>query len=97
LTVDNQPPTARLLTPLPGDEFTAGPDESLVIQAEADDNLSLARVVFYVDGIAVNTATVPPYSTRWTLAGAGPHNLHVRAFDAAGNFVDSERVTIVVK
>ncbi len=97
VTVDNQAPTARVLTPLAGAEFTAGEDESLVIQAEADDNLSLARVIFYVDGIAITTASVPPYSTRWPIAGVGPHNLHVRAYDAAGNFTDSERVTILVK
>ena len=97
VTVDNQPPTARLLTPLPGDAFTAEDDESVVIQAEAEDNLSLASVVFHVDGVPVGTATVAPYSTRWRIAGVGPHTVHVRAFDAAGNFVDSERVTIVVE
>jgi membrane carboxypeptidase/penicillin-binding protein len=97
VTVDNQPPSARLVAPLAGAEYTAGRDESVVIQAEAEDNLSLARVVFFVDGVPIHTATVPPYSTRWGIAGAGPHNLHVRAYDAAGNWVDSERMMIEVK
>ena len=96
VTVDNQPPTARLVSPLPGAEYTVE-DESVVIQAEVEDNLSLSSVVFHVDGVPIGTATVAPYSTRWRIAGIGPHTVHVRAFDAAGNSIDSERVTIVVK
>ena len=95
--MDNQPPTARLLSPLPNAEYTAEDDESVVIQAEVEDNLSLASVVFHVDGVPIGTATVAPYSTRWRIAGVGPHTVHVRAFDAAGNSADSERVTILIK
>jgi hypothetical protein len=47
--------------------------------------------------VAVSTVTVPPYSTRWKITGAGPHTVQVRAYDAAGNFSDTERVSITVK
>jgi hypothetical protein len=96
VTVDNQPPAVQLLAPLPGAEFELD-DETVVIQPQVQDNLSLARVVFYVDGNAVATATAPPYSTRWRIAGRGPHTLQVRAYDAAGNFTDSERITILIQ
>jgi membrane peptidoglycan carboxypeptidase len=99
VTVDNQPPTVSLLSPKPGEEFVVGRDESVVIQPQVDDNLSLARVAFFIDNTSTEAAVAPPYSTRWTLTAAsrGTHTLFVRAYDAAGNFTDSEPVTIVVK
>src|SRR6185369_12906298 len=97
VTVDNQPPTISLLSPLPDSEYSLAADESVVIQPQVQDNLSLSRVVFYVDGLAVTSATVAPYSTRWKISSAGPHTLQVRAYDAAGNFTDSEQVSITVK
>jgi hypothetical protein len=96
VTVDNQPPTASLLAPLPGAVYDLD-DESVVFQAQVQDNLSLARVVFYVDGVAVANATVPPYSTRWRITGAGPHTVQVRVYDAAGNSADSVPVTLTVE
>ena len=95
VTVDNQPPSVSLLTPVDGEAFALD-DDSIVIQPQAQDNLSLARVVIYVDGVAVSTATVPPYSTRWRITGPGPHTLQVRAYDAAGNVADSPQITITV-
>jgi membrane peptidoglycan carboxypeptidase len=99
LTVDNTPPSVSLVTPAPDREFSVGADESVVIQAAAQDNLSLTRVVFFIDGFGSEGATAPPYSTRWRITAAerGEHVLFVRAYDAAGNFTDSEKVTITVK
>ncbi|MGH2524282.1 MAG: Ig-like domain-containing protein, partial [Anaerolineales bacterium] len=99
VTVDNQPPTVTLLTPAPGQEFTVGRDESVIIQPQVSDNLSVARVAFFIDNVANESATVPPYSTRWTLSDAhkGAHTIFVRAYDAAGNFTDSQATTITVK
>jgi hypothetical protein len=99
VTVDNQPPTVTLLAPQPSDEFTVGQDDFVVIQPQAEDNFSLARVEFYVDGSLVDTASVAPYSTRWPLSfgSEGRHALFVRAHDAAGNTGDSGQVTITVK
>jgi membrane peptidoglycan carboxypeptidase len=97
VTVDNQAPTISLISPTPGQEYTLGQDESVIIQAQVSDNLSIARVAFFVDNISTESATVPPYSTRWKLTGAGEHVIFARVYDAAGNFVDSEKVTIGVK
>ena len=99
VTVDNQPPTVSLLTPTNNQAFEAGQDESVIIQPQVQDNLSLTRVAFFVDGASTESATVPPYSTRWKISSAerGQHTIWVRAYDAAGNFTDSEKVTITVK
>jgi hypothetical protein len=96
VTVDNQPPTARLITPADGASFSQTQDDSVVIEPQVQDNLSLARVVIYVDGNAVTTLTVPPYSTRWKLSSVGQHTIQVRAYDAAGNFTDSNKAIISV-
>ncbi len=97
VTVDNQPPTVTLIAPAPGQTFTLGQAESVVIQPDVDDNLSLARVEFIVDGVVISTATVPPYSTRYPLTRRVQHTLLVRAYDAAGNVAESAPVTITVK
>lgn len=98
LTVDNQPPTVRLLAPNPNQVYTIQ-DEVVVIQPEVRDNLALAQVAFFVDGAQVQVTTAAPYSTRWPLntAARGDHEIFVRVFDAAGNITESERLTITVR
>ena len=60
---------------------------------------NVARVVFFIDGFGSEGATAPPYSTRWKITAAekGEHVIFVRAYDAAGNYTDSKKVTITVK
>jgi len=97
VTVDNQPPTVSLLSPVANQEIRLGADDTILIQPQVQDNLSLARVEFYVDNLAVDFVTVPPYSGHWKVEDAlGTHTLFVRAYDAAGNSVDSAPVTIKV-
>ncbi len=97
VTVDNQPPTIQLVAPAPGETLVFGQDEQVVMQAEARDNLSLSRVVFFVNGSQVDMTTTPPYSTRWKLPGPGTYTLSAQAYDAAGNSAESQHVTITVK
>jgi membrane peptidoglycan carboxypeptidase len=98
VTVDNTPPVVSLLAPSPNQEYTAR-DEAIVIQPQAQDNLALARVEFYVDEVLATTVTAPPYSTRINLVDfpRGPHTVFVRAFDSAGNATESERVSVAVR
>jgi membrane peptidoglycan carboxypeptidase len=97
VTVDNKPPTVQLVSPANGDTFTVGKDIQVVIQADARDNLSLARVDFFANGAPVNTVTVPPYSTRWKITARGTYTLVALAYDAAGNQAESAPVTITIK
>lgn len=86
LTVDNTPPTAEILFPLPNQQiFTS--ENWVTVQAQASDNLSIARVEFYVDnaGVPFAISTVPPYTKRWQIRGPGCHTFRVVAVDAAGN------------
>jgi hypothetical protein len=97
VTVDNQSPTIQLVAPAQGDSLVFGQDDQLVMQAEAHDNLSLSRVVFFVNDTQVDVATIPPYSTRWKLPGPGTYTVSAQAFDAAGNTAESQRATVTVK
>lgn len=97
VTVDNQPPTVQLVAPAKGATFVLGQDSEVVLQADAHDNLSLARVDFFANGSLVDTVTVPPYSTRWKITRRGTFTLLARAYDAAGNQAESAPVTITIK
>jgi len=97
VTVDNQPPTIRLLSPTPNQEFTAGPNTAVVIQPQAQDNLSIARVEIYVNDALADTARLAPYVIRWKPPAAGVYTIFARVYDAAGNVAESERVVTRVK
>lgn len=98
VTIDNLPPTGQLLAPAPGATIDSSQNETVVLQPQVSDNLSVARVVFYADEREFATATAAPYSTRWPIKGAvGEHTFFIRVYDGAGNFVQSERVTITVR
>ncbi|MCW5853989.1 MAG: transglycosylase domain-containing protein [Anaerolineae bacterium] len=96
LTADNTPPSIRLveLPPVAGIET----DEILNLQAEAEDNLSIERVDFLVDGRLRGSSTVAPYGIRWTLTprDLGSHFVEAVAFDRAGNSAASQRARVQI-
>ncbi len=96
VTIDNQPPQVQLISPETGQTYNWPEDREVVIEAEVFEEISLEKVVFYVDNRPMNTVTSPPYSSRWELGLAGEHTIFVRAIDVAGNQTDSERVTITI-
>jgi hypothetical protein len=95
LTVDNTPPTTEILFPLPEQEIFTD-EEWVVIQAQANDNLSIDRVEFYVDnaGVPFAISTVPPFTEKWTIRGPGCHTFRVVAVDAAGNETEGTAVPV---
>jgi len=96
VTVDNQAPDVRLISPWPGELFTMR-DESIVIQPEVSDDFSVEYVEVWVDERKVETKTVAPFTTRWTIDRVGTHSIYLRAVDAAGNVTHSDVVNIVVQ
>jgi hypothetical protein len=62
---------------------------------EADDDLELARVEFYVDDELLVTMVQPPFTILWE-AEQGSHTLHVQVYDLAGNMAE-KTVTFEVK
>ncbi len=97
VTVDNNPPQAEILFPLP-DQTIFSDDDWVIVQAQVRDDISVDRVEFFADdaGVPFAISTVPPFTRRWTIPGPGCHNFKVVAFDAAGNQTESSPVRVCI-
>jgi membrane carboxypeptidase/penicillin-binding protein len=95
VTVDNTPPSAQILFPLANQTIFTD-EERVVIQAQVTDDISVARVEYFVDNAAVPFAvtTVSPFTATWRIPGAGCRSFRVIAFDAAGNEGESAPVRV---
>ena len=96
LTVDNTAPTARVIYPLNGQEFAASSTKQVTFQAEASDEVGLARLEWILDGALIGENRTAPFSQTWS-ALPGEHILQVRAQDLAGNTTASSEVRFNVK
>jgi thermitase len=70
---------------------------SVSVKASASDNVRVAKVSFFVDGVLYKTDTSAPYTVSWQSRkwSNGPHAVSARAFDAAGNTSeDTHTVTV---
>jgi len=90
---DTVAPTCAITSPTGG--YVSG---TVAITASASDNVGVAKVEFYVDGVLRGTDLYAPYSWSWDTTGAaqGPHALSCKAYDAAGNVGTSATVTVTV-
>ena len=95
ITVDNTPPSAEILFPLSNQQIFTD-EEWVIVQAQASYDQSNARVVFYSDnaGAPFAISTVPPFTAKWTIRGAGCHSFRVVAVDAAGNETEGTAVPV---
>jgi membrane carboxypeptidase/penicillin-binding protein len=98
VTIDNTAPTVQISFPQPGQTLTAD-SAHLTFSAEAEDNLRLARVDFYLDGSNEPFASSlePTYQVRWRVRGSGCHTVHAKAVDGAGNVGESSAVSFCVE
>src|SRR5262249_7081457 len=89
---DTTPPATSITAPANGATVSA----SVTVTASATDNVGVARVEFYLDGLLKSTDTASPYSWTWdtTTASNGSHTLTTQAYDAAGNRGDSAPVSV---
>lgn len=65
--VDNISPTVRIANPWPDKLYIAELDEWINIQVDAEDNVSMDRVEFFLDGQLIGYSTVAPFSYKWTI------------------------------
>jgi chitinase len=81
---DLTPPTIFLSSPAAG----AIVEGTTTIVAEANDNISVSNVEFYIDGNLVGTDNTVPYEYIWDTSSLQPGSLHTmfaKAYDGAGN------------
>ncbi len=101
-TVDNISPTLQLIYPPDGEEYVFGQDEWISLNPDVQDNIAIDRVEFFVDAEETPflVRPVPPYDAKWLLDDGnkfGTHTLYARAYDKAGNMIESNKVRVVVR
>jgi chitinase len=87
---DTTAPTVSITYPLSG--MTVGRGQTIVITADASDNVGVVLVRFYVNGSLVCSDTAAPYQCSWASnrSAAGKRaQIEARAFDAMGNRASS--------
>jgi len=91
VTVDNQPPQVTIPYPSAGDNFSYEPRSPITFQAQANDNVKLKEVSFYLSGSLLARQTHPPFALPWR-SRPGEFTLRVTAVDLAGN--ESEDIVV---
>ena len=91
---DTTPPTVVIRSPRARQRT---PGRSVIVLADASDNVRVAQVELYVDGVLVSASRGGSFTTRWTPSRStsrGAHSLQLKAYDAAGNVGSSVAVTV---
>jgi membrane peptidoglycan carboxypeptidase len=94
VTVDNLPPEVHIDYPVQGVEI-APSGNVIVLRVQAEDDLGVAQVAFYLDQRLIASLDHPPYAISWQ-PKSGSHRLLVEASDSAGNTSQAE-VTFSIK
>ena len=94
-STDPTPPVVQLNQPANG----AVVRDIIVVGADATDNVGIAGVQFFVDGVLTGSLdTVFPYGLTWDTrtVSNGAHTLTAQAYDTSGNATLSSPVTVNV-
>jgi hypothetical protein len=91
---DSTPPTVTITSP-PNAATVSG---TVTVAATATDNVGVASVRFYLDGVLQSTDTTNAYTWSWnsTSTSNGSHALTAVATDTAGNTTTSAPITVTV-
>ncbi len=97
VTVSNQPPdttppSIAITSPALGSTVSG----NVSVLVNASDNVGVAKVELYVDGVLKATSKAAPFTTKWNARQASPgaHTLQTKAYDQAGNSAPSAPVTV---
>ena len=102
VTVDNISPTLKLIYPPDDEEYFFGKDEWISLNPDVQDNIAIDRVEFFVDDEPTPflVRPVPPYDAKWLLNDGkkiGKHTFIARAYDKAGNVIESNKIKVEVR
>lgn len=69
---------------------------AVTVEVTTTDNVGVARVELFVDGVIHDTSTTNPFTTTWNgqSAVSGTHLIRCKAYDAAGNVGHSPAITV---
>jgi chitinase len=88
------PPTVSLSYPAANTTVSG----TVSVAASASDNVGVAKVEFYLNGVLQSTDSSPPYLYSWNTVSTPPgsYTLSAKAYDAAGNVGQSDAVPVNV-
>jgi len=93
--VPDDKPTAALLAPVAGSRFSEG--VTITLAATATDDVQVAAVEFFVDGVSQGTRTAEPYQVSYTIPlGKTQATIRAVATDSAGQTATTSDVTVGV-
>ena len=95
VSLDNTPPEIRVVNPVASTP-PVRTGQQVVLQVEADDNLGVSEVEFYLDGALIGTFRQEPFSLRWAPDLPGTFAFSARVKDLAGNQAEAAPVEIRV-
>ena len=87
ISIDNESPTLQIVYPQEGETLNYLQNRQLDLQVDANDNLGVDSVEFYLDFQQVGVVTESPYIWTWATS-TGNHHLKVIVRDRAGNMVE---------
>jgi hypothetical protein len=88
VTVDNVPPVIHIAYPSDGSQIRPT-NNVMILSADVSDEVSVAKVEWWIDGKLAGSRTLPPFTYLWTPT-SGKHTLQLKASDGAGNQSASE-------
>jgi len=94
-TPDTTPPSVVITYPANAATLTA----PIIIKADATDNIGVAYVEFFIDGVSTSKDSTAPYEQFWNVGYWADGNLHTvlaKAADKGGNTGQSQLVTVTV-
>jgi membrane peptidoglycan carboxypeptidase len=91
VTVDNQAPQVQVTYPTSGQVFVYPGNRNVNFQAEAQENIEIDRVEWYINGEIAGETRQAPYILPWE-GSFGEYELVVKVFDAAGNKGESSPI-----
>jgi membrane peptidoglycan carboxypeptidase len=84
VTVDNQDPQVSITQPGQGQRFITGHNKTIILQVQANDDIALHKVEFYINGRLLASLSEPPFTLSWSPT-PGQHTFLARAYDLAQN------------
>jgi membrane peptidoglycan carboxypeptidase len=89
VTIDDQPPDILILNPDNNQNYSFADNRLIILNVEADDNMVLDRVEFYIDDLMEMVLYQAPFIITWN-SKLGDHEFRVVAFDLAGNINEAQ-------
>ncbi|MFD2727653.1 T9SS type A sorting domain-containing protein [Hyunsoonleella rubra] len=93
LDIVKEPFRVSLTSPFDGDTYEV--DQTIQISADAvDENGSISKVEFWVNGTYFDEDTTEPYTIDWTPSTEGAYTLQAVAYNASNETVNSAEIAV---